>query len=267
MIVKYGTSAGKGQCGSEMLRVADRAMWRTYGVKQDGDVGVIGEVKEKQVNDLLLMDIVNDLSKESRADFNIRADGVLRFRDRICVPDDKGLKEKILKEANRSRYTIHPGSNKMYQDLKKTFRWRNMKRDIMGYVEKCLVCRQKTVEEEAFAVQPIPDLSWKWEDIAMDFVSGLPRTPRSMTPCLTVKGTFRFGVKGKLKPRFIGPFEIPGKGREVVWLALPPFVAAYHDVFHVSMLRKYIHDPAHVIDYGTLSIDKDLSYIEEPRKS
>ena len=74
-----------------------------------------------------------------------------------------------------------------------------------------------------------------------------------------MKRVMRFGKKGKLSPRFIGPFEIlKCIGKVVYELALPPTLAGVHDVFHVSMLRKYIPDPSHVLNYETLKIKDDL---------
>ena len=73
----------------------------------------------------------------------------------------------------------------------------------------------------------------------------------------------RFGKKGKLSPRFIGPFEIVQRVGECAYrLALPPSLSGVHDVFHVLMLRKYIIDPSHVLDYSGLQLD-DLLTLEE----
>jgi len=75
----------------------------------------------------------------------------------------------------------------------------------------------------------------------------------------------RFGKKGKLSPRYIGPFEILERVGKVVYrLALPPSLSAVHPVFHVSMLRKYHDNPSHVLDFSAVQLDKDLSYVEEP---
>jgi hypothetical protein len=76
---------------------------------------------------------------ESNADspFQLHEDGILRFHNRICVPNDSELKNLILSEAHDSGYTIHPGEVKMYQDLKRYFWWPKMKRNVQGYVEKC----------------------------------------------------------------------------------------------------------------------------------
>ena len=80
-----------------------------------------------------------------------------------------------------------------------------------------------------------------------------------------MKGVKRFGKKGKLSPRFIGPFEILDKVGAVAYrLALPPALADSHNVFHISMLRRYVSDPSHVLKYDTIALQKDLSYEERP---
>ena len=81
------------------------------------------------------------------------------------------------------------------------------------------------------------------------------------------KGVIRFGKQGKLQPRFIGPFEILNQVGDVAYrLALPPSMVAIHPVFHVSMLRKYVHDPTHVISYEYLKLQPNLSFQERPVK-
>ena len=68
------------------------------------------------------------------------SDGILCFGDRSWVPLYGGIRELIMHESHKSRYSIHPGSDKMYQDLKKLYWWPNMKADIALYVSKCLTC-------------------------------------------------------------------------------------------------------------------------------
>ena len=73
----------------------------------------------------------------------------------------------------------------------------------------------------------------------------------------------RFGKRGKLSPRFIGPFEILERIGTVAYrLALPPCMSGVHEVFHVSMLRKYTPDPAHVVDWGQIEVDTDGTFEE-----
>ena len=79
------------------------------------------------------------------------------------------------------------------------------------------------------------------------------------------KGVVRFGKKGKLSPRYIGPYQIIERVGEVAYrLALPPELAKVHNVFHVSMLRRYVSDPSHVIPPQPLEINPDLTYDEVP---
>ena len=76
-------------------------------------------------------------------------------------------------------------------------------------------------------------------------------------------GVMRFGKSGKLSPRYVGPFEILKRVGEVAYqLALPPTLTSTHDVFHVSMLKKYVPDASHKIDYSDLDIREDMSYVE-----
>ena len=75
----------------------------------------------------------------------------------------------------------------------------------------------------------------------------------------------RFGKRGKLSPRFIRPFEILERVGTVAYrLALPPSMSGVHEVFHVSMLRRYTPDPAHVVDWGEIEVDTDGTFSEGP---
>ena len=79
------------------------------------------------------------------------------------------------------------------------------------------------------------------------------------------KGVLRFEKKGKLSPRYMGPYEIVERIGEVAYrLRLPPELAIIHDVFHVSMLRKYISDPSHVLRDQPVELKEDLNYEERP---
>ncbi|GKC72611.1 putative reverse transcriptase domain-containing protein [Tanacetum coccineum] len=97
---------------------------------------------------------------------------------RVWLPLFGGLRDLIMHE-HKSKYSIHPGSDKMYQDLKKLYWWPNMKADIATYVSKCLTCvKVKAEHQKPSGLLQKPEIpEWKWEKITMDFISGLPRTP------------------------------------------------------------------------------------------
>ncbi|WVZ94709.1 hypothetical protein U9M48_040573 [Paspalum notatum var. saurae] len=274
--------------------------------------------------------------------FTLDAVGAIRFRGRLCVPQKAQVKEDILREAHRSHYTVHPGENKMYRDLKKNYWWKRMKIDVAKNVASCGVCQRVKIQHKRFAgkLQPLDVPLWPWDDIAMDFVVGLPRTPKRKDAIWVVvdrlskedhlplvesacnnsyhasikcvpfealygrkcrsplcwdvvgeksvlgpdwvqktservaeirqhmlttqsrqkigdqvllkvsptKGIVRFGTKGKLSPRYIGPFLIVARiGKLAYRLELPESMKGVHNVFHVSMLRKYLRDPEHHI--------------------
>jgi hypothetical protein len=76
------------------------------------------------------------------SDFSEDDEGVLWYKRRICVSNVKELKDKILYEAHKSAYSIHPGGNKMYHDIKATYWWYGMKRDVVKYVVLCDTCQR-----------------------------------------------------------------------------------------------------------------------------
>ncbi|WVZ75436.1 hypothetical protein U9M48_023487 [Paspalum notatum var. saurae] len=281
---------------------------------------------------------------------------------KICVPNIKSIRDLILKEAHETAYSIHPGSEKMYQDLKQKFWWYGMKREVAEYVALCDVCQRVKAEHQkpAGLLQPLKIPEWKWEEIGMDFIVGLPRTQsgfdsiwvvvdrltkvahfipikttysgaklaelymsalygrRCRTPLhwdqpgekqlfgpeiiedaerqvrmirenlriaqtrqksyadnrrrdlefavgdyvylkvSPIRGLCRFKVKGKLAPRYIGPFKIIDRKGEVAYqLELPDRLSGVHNVFHISQLKKCLRE-------DELNVQDDLTYTEYP---
>jgi hypothetical protein len=105
---------------------------------------------------------------------------VVWFGKRLVVPVDPEIKKIILDEAHKSKFSIHPGSTKMYQDLKQNFWWSNMKVYIAKYVAECDTCHRMKAShlKSAGVLQPLSIPMWKWDDISMDFIVGLPLTAR-----------------------------------------------------------------------------------------
>ncbi|WVZ57427.1 hypothetical protein U9M48_007813, partial [Paspalum notatum var. saurae] len=124
--------------------------------------------RKRQLNDEKIKEIKQKISAGKGKDFHEDADGIVWYKNRICVPEVKEIRELILREAHETAYSIHPGSDKMYQDLKKTF----------SVVRVCDICQRVKAEHQrpAGLLQPLKIPEWKWEEVGMDFITGLPRT-------------------------------------------------------------------------------------------
>ncbi|GJY93168.1 putative reverse transcriptase domain-containing protein [Tanacetum coccineum] len=111
--------------------------------------------------------------------FEVRSDGTKCLKGRVWLPLFGGLRDLIMLESHKSKYSIHPGSDKMYHDLRKLYWWPNMKADIATYVSKCLTCAKvKAEHQKPSGLLQQPEIPvWKWERITMDFITKLPRTP------------------------------------------------------------------------------------------
>ena len=110
--------------------------------------------------------------------YSISSDGGLLWQNCLCVLRDKGILKDIMTEAHDTSYVFHPGSTKMYQDLKRYYWWFGMKRNIADFVSRCLTCQQVKAPRQRSVglLQPLNVPQWKWEAVCMDFVSGLPKT-------------------------------------------------------------------------------------------
>jgi hypothetical protein len=96
------------------------------------------------------------------------------------MPNKEAMRKKILEEAHTSRYSIHPGSTKMYHDLRQQFWWTRMKCETACYVSKYDTCQKVKAEymNPGGLLQPLSIPAWKWDDISMDFTMGWPLTAR-----------------------------------------------------------------------------------------
>ncbi|GJT90375.1 putative reverse transcriptase domain-containing protein [Tanacetum coccineum] len=283
-----------------------------------------------------------------------RADGTLCLNGRSWLPCYGDLQTVIMHESHKSKYSIHPGSDKMYQDMKKLYWWPNMKADIATYVNKCLTCAKVKAEHQrpsGMLVQPkIPE--WKWDNITMDFVTKLPKTSQGYDTIWVIvdrltnikaapfealygrkcrspicwtevgeaqilgpeliqettekiiqikqrmqaardrqksyadmkrkpmefqvgdkvmlkvspwKGVVRFGKRGKLNPRYVGPFKVIERVGEVAYkLELPEELSRVHNTFHVSNLKKCHADEPLAVPLDGLNLDDKLHFVEEP---
>nr|GEU94225.1 putative reverse transcriptase domain-containing protein [Tanacetum cinerariifolium] len=109
--------------------------------------------------------------------FERRDDGGIYFFECIWIPSVGGIRKLITDEAHTSRYSVHPGADKMYYDLRDLYWWPGMKKDIAEYVSKCLTCSKIKVKHQKplGLLQQPKILEWKWEKITMDLVTKLPK--------------------------------------------------------------------------------------------
>ncbi|GJZ98234.1 reverse transcriptase domain-containing protein [Tanacetum coccineum] len=327
-----------------------------------------GAIKKENIN-------VENLRGMDKA-FEIRPDGTHCIKNQSWLPLFGNLGYLIMHESHKSKYSIHSGSDKMYQDLKKLYWWPNMKAIIAEYVGKYLTCSRVKAEcQKASGILVQPEIPmWKWEKITMDFVTKLPKTSNEhdtirvfvdrltksahfiptretysmetltsyhasiktapfealygrkcrspvcwakvgdvqltgpeiirettekivqIRQCLQAardqqrsyanirrkplefqvgdrvmlkvsprKGVIRFGKRGKLNPRYIGPFKILERIGPVAYkLELLEELSNVHSTFHISNQKKCLSDESLVIPMKELQLDDKLNFVEEP---
>ena len=104
---------------------------------------LVDRIKVAQNDDDILQGFLTLMEKVVKGE-----DGIIRYEGRLCVPFNEELKAEILREAHHSKYTIHPGVTKMFQDMKRVYWWPGMKQDVATFVAKCLTCQQVKSEHQ-----------------------------------------------------------------------------------------------------------------------
>jgi hypothetical protein len=150
----------------------------TEGVTLEVESTLEQQIRESQFEDVEIRKIIETIERGKAPDFTEDDQGTIWFKYRTCVPDVGDLQKTILREAHDSAYSIHPGSTKMYQDLKQRYWWYGMKRDVATDVALCDTCHKVKAEQQSPVrlLQPLKVPEWKWEEISMDFIVGLRRT-------------------------------------------------------------------------------------------
>ncbi|KAA3470701.1 integrase [Gossypium australe] len=127
-----------------------RAMFTKLSLTNDGGLlaelqvrpTLVDEIRPKQSTDESLTTRLRQVKEGMTIKFSFNFVGVLYFCGRYCVPDDRELRQSILREAHSSTYAIHLGWNKMYRDLRELYWWPGLKQDVIEFVSKCLTCHQ-----------------------------------------------------------------------------------------------------------------------------
>ncbi|GJU97879.1 putative reverse transcriptase domain-containing protein [Tanacetum coccineum] len=199
-----------------------------------------------------------------------RANGTLCLKSRSWIPCFGDLRTLIMHESHKSKYSIHPGSDKMYQDLKKLYWWLYMKAEIFTYVRENDSMEKLTrqylkeiVTRHGVLVSIISDRDGRftsqfWQSLqnALDKV---------MLKVSQWKGVIHFGKWGKLNPRYIGPFKVLAKVGTIAYrLKLSDQLSHVHSTFHVLNLKKCFFDKPLAIPLDEIQNDDKLHFVEEP---
>ncbi|KAI3667676.1 hypothetical protein L6452_42745 [Arctium lappa] len=139
---------------------------------------LIDKIKASQSEALLEVNLKSEIMVKQHLQLTEDGRGLKLYQGRIWVPKIGGCRELLLEDEHKSKYSIHPGSTKMYRDLKLNYWWPVMKLDVASYVDQCITCLQVKAEHQRpyGSLQSLEIPEWKWEHITMDFITKLPRT-------------------------------------------------------------------------------------------
>ncbi|XP_075103331.1 uncharacterized protein LOC142177978 [Nicotiana tabacum] len=177
---------GKLEMTKEIYRLANLIV-RLHDTGDQGVVvqniagsSLVAEVEMRQSEDPELVKIKESILFQKKQLFEQSDNGILKYKGRWCVPNVGELRKQIMIEMHQSRYSVHPGSTKMYHDLHQLYWWNDMKKDIATFVAQCPNCQQVKAEHQkpGGLLQNIEIPAWKWESINMDFITGLPNSRR-----------------------------------------------------------------------------------------
>ena len=132
------------------------------------------EIHKGQLQDAKLKEIAENIVIGKAPGFRMDDNGTLWFGKKLCVPEDKAIREAILREAHESAYSIHPRSTKMYLDLKEKYWWYGLKRDVAEYVALYETCQRVRAEHQRpiGLLQPMKIPEWKWAEYVALFLKG-----------------------------------------------------------------------------------------------
>jgi hypothetical protein len=218
-----------------------------------------GEIIAAQKNDVGMAHIKRRIQEGDPkvACFRDDAEGTLWFKDRLVVLRKEALKKKILDEAHTSRYSIHLGSTKMYHNLRQQFWWTRMRCEAARYVSEYDTCRKVKADymKPGGLLQPLSISDWKWDDISMDFIVGLPLTARKFDSIWVIvdrltKSAHFIPVHTKYRVKYAEIYIarvlcLHGVLKMIISDRGSQFVARFWEQLHASLRTLLIHSSAH----------------------
>ncbi|GKD00980.1 putative reverse transcriptase domain-containing protein [Tanacetum coccineum] len=254
-------------------------MWRhyLYGTNLDLPKQILSAQSEARKEENFIIEDLHGMINK----LTPHADEKLCLNNRSWIPCFRDLKALVMHESHKSKYSIHPGSDKMYQDLKKLYWWPNMKAEIATYVNKCLTCAKVKIEYQkpsgtrldmstdyhpeidgqskrtiqtyrtSIKAAPFKALYGRkcrspicWAEVGDSQLTGPEIIHETTEKIVQIKSrVIRFGRRGKLNPRYIGPFKIIAKVETIAYrLEHPERLSRVYSTFHVSKLKKCMAD-------------------------
>nr|GEY45701.1 hypothetical protein [Tanacetum cinerariifolium] len=216
-----------------------------------------------------------------------RSDGTLYYLDRIWVPLRGDVRTLIMDETHKSKYFVHPGADKMYYNLRDRYWWPGMKKDITEYVNRLTksvlfqpmhedhkmhrlarLYLNEIVARHGVPISIISDRDSRFTSKFWQSMQDALGTRLDMStayhPQTYGQSVVRFRKKGKLAPRFVGPFEIIEKVFPMAyWLDFPKELNGVHDTFHVLNPKKCLADPTLQVPLDEIRIDAKFNFVEE----
>ncbi|KAI3827689.1 hypothetical protein L1987_01772 [Smallanthus sonchifolius] len=260
---------GKANVVADALSRKDTKLKRVRALQLTIHTGLPDKIRSTQLEALKEENLPLEAIRGVEELQEVKTDGIRYMAERIWVPVFGNLREPVMNEAHKSRYSIHPGSNKMYHDLKVLYWWPKMKADIATYVSKCLTCARAAPFEALYrrkcrsliCCAEVGDSQLTGPELVFETSEKIIQIRNRMAAARVIL----FGKRGKLNPRYAGPFKIVKRVGPVAYqLDLPEGLSSVHDVYHVSDLKKCLADETLAVPLEELHIDEQLRFIEKP---
>ncbi|GKD58964.1 putative reverse transcriptase domain-containing protein [Tanacetum coccineum] len=198
--------------------------------------------------------------------FEIRPDGTRCIKNQSWLPLFGGLRDLILHESHKSKYSIHPGSDKMYQDLKKLYWWPNMKAIIAEYIGKCLTCSRVKAEcqKPSGLLAKVGDIQLTGPEIIHETTEKIVQIRQRLQAARDRQRSYADVRRKPLEFQVGDRVMLKVVGLVAYKLELPEELRNVHNTFYVSNIKKCLSDESLVIPMKELRLDDKFNFVEEP---